>query len=215
MLQQVLATIRERLADFGGAPGFVRKLENPRLYLACAAVLLLHIAAIWILATGIVLTRGAGAPAPEMHVALVGSAPSAVQRMEPPPEPEMRTADSMEQPVEAPQIDAQTMAPGGAPGASTADILPPRPDPSFQNASPSLPAGHAKPGGPMEVMLTILVEADGSVRDARVAKSSGETVLDRLAIAFTKAKWRFRAALQQGHPVADWTTVLVRFALPG
>ena len=90
----------------------------------------------------------------------------------------------------------------------------PRLDPAFRNASPLLPAGHAKDAETAQVTLTILVTPDGRVGDARVAKSSGQAMLDQIALAFAKAKWHFRAALQAGRPVQDWTTVLVRFA-PG
>ncbi len=114
--------------------------------------------------------------------------------------------------TQAPDIEIQPASPSGAAGPSSASILPPRPDPSFRNLSSTLPAGFGKATTPLQLVLTIMVGIDGSVSDVRVAQSSGQSVLDEVAAAFVKAKWRFRAATQNDKPVADWTTVLVRFA---
>jgi TonB family protein len=96
-----------------------------------------------------------------------------------------------------------------------ASTLPPRPDPAVRNASPPLPAAFAKIGNEAQVLLTILVNADGSIGDTRVAKSCGVALLDQLAQSFAKANWRFRAATTNGEAVSDWTTVIVRFAPAG
>jgi TonB family protein len=209
MVGQVLANLKDRWAGSGGARMLARRLENPRAWLGWAAVLLLHLAVIWAFASGIIAPRGDNGVGPEMKVALLDTQ-TASSKVEPVPEPQLQAADPAPDPVPEPQIDVAAAATNGAPGASMADILPPRPDPAFQNASPNLPAGHAQ--NAVQVMLTILVAADGSISDTRIAQSCGEAALDNMAAAFARAKWRFRAAMQQGRPVADWTTVLVRFA---
>jgi TonB family protein len=209
-MEKFLANIKRLIVS---AWSWLGERSVPGKYWAWALVALLHLGVIWLLSTGFALPPGWGPSGPELRVSLVG-APSVAPRPDPPPEPEMQAVDTTGPAVEAPQIDVEITPPAGQTGITQADILPPRPDPAFLNASPSMPSGHAK-AIPVEVMLTILVAADGSVRDARVAKSSGEAMLDQLAMAFTKAKWRFRAALQAGHPVQDWTTVLVRFAPAG
>jgi protein TonB len=192
VLEQVLANIKK---DWSGNS------------LAWGVVLALHLAVIWALASGMVLSFGGG-PAPEMQVSLLSGPSAAPQPDPPPPEPEMQVADATPPDVATPDIVIDMAATTSTPGLSAqTDILPPRADPSHINPSPALPAGHS----PGVVTLTVLVAADGSISDARIAQSSGQSVLDQLALAFAKARWRFRAALQQGRPVADWTTVLVRF----
>jgi len=177
--------------------------------LAWGVVAALHLAVIWALASGLVISLG-GSPAPEMQVSLLNGPTAAPQSDPPPPEPEMQVVETTSPDVAAPDIVIDTAASTSGIAMAT-DILPPRADPAHLNANPPLPAGHS----PGVVTLTILVAADGSVSDARIAQSSGQGVLDQLALAFAKAKWRFRAAMQQGRPVADWTTVLVRFGAAG
>ena len=212
MFEQVLAYIREMAANTGDIRLLARRFENPRLYAAWAAVIALHLVAIWILASGLVLPRGADGIGREVQIAFVPGTTPVAPKMEPVAEPQMQAADPTEPTLVPPQIDIDAAAPSPMAGASQADILPPRPDPAHQNAGPSLPASFPKSDSPMQVMLTILVQPDGSVSDARIAQSSNQSVLDQLALAYVKAKWRFRAALQNGRPVQDWTTVLVRFA---
>jgi TonB family protein len=205
---QILARLKDWTAP--GPRALAARFENPRLYAAAAAVIALHLVAIWFLAVGLVMPRGDGGAGREMQVALVPNAVPASAKIDPVPEPQMQAADPVGPAIAEPQIEIDTSAP--AAGASQAAILPPRPDPAFQNGSPKLPASFAKDAVLPDVILTVQVEADGSISDTRIARSSGQAMLDRLAAQFAKAKWRFRAAMQSGKPVADWTTVLVRFA---
>lgn len=213
MFGQVLAGIRG--IDIGDIRLAVRRLENPRLYGAWAAVIALHLVAIWFLAAGLVAPHGAPDSAGESQVILLPSAAPAQATLDPIPEPQMQAADPAAPEIAAPQIDVDMATPTAASGVSQAAILPPRPDPAFRNVSPPLPASFAKAAGVLDVLLTVRVEADGGISDARVAHSSGQTVLDQLAAQFVKTQWRFRAATQGGKAVADWTTVLVRFARAG
>jgi protein TonB len=54
-----------------------------------------------------------------------------------------------------------------------------------------------------DVILTVLINVDGWVTDARVARSSGEPILDRTALA-TARKCRFVAATIDKVPVPSW-----------
>jgi TonB family protein len=211
MFRQALSSVMRALTSAGDAWLVPRRFDNPRFYASSAVVILLHGAAIWLLATAIVMPRGAPASGTEFQVALVAAGAPTPAKMDPVPEPPMLAAASSA--IAAPNIEIQAAPSPGAWGPSPANILPPRPDPKFQNVGPALPA--AFPKTQVQILLTILVDADGAVTDARVAQSSGQSALDQLAEAFVKAKWRFRAALLQGKPVADWTTVLVRFAPVG
>jgi periplasmic protein TonB len=211
MFERILAETRG-LRSIGRT--LAHRLENPQFYVSLALVLLLHLALIWALASALVLPRGPQPDGRWAEVALVGSPPASQPKPDPVPEPQLQVAVS--EAVAPPDIEIQEPAsPAGAVGAGSAVILPPRPDPAIRNVNPALPAALAKIGSQAEVLLTILVEADGSIGDARVAKSSGTALLDQLAQNFAKANWRFRAATANGAAVADWTTVLVKFAPAG
>lgn len=54
-----------------------------------------------------------------------------------------------------------------------------------------------------DVILAVLINVDGWVTDARVARSSGEPILDRTALA-TARKCRFVAATMDKVPVPSW-----------
>jgi TonB family protein len=64
--------------------------------------------------------------------------------------------------------------------------------------SPKLPASFAKDAALPDVILTVRVEADGSISDTRIARSSVQAILDQLAAQFARARWRFCAATQSG-----------------
>src|SRR5262245_37122853 len=52
------------------------------------------------------------------------------------------------------------------------------------------------------------IQADGTVRDARVTRSSGCTRGDELLVGAIK-KWTYKPALAEGRPVGVWLTVSV------
>jgi TonB family protein len=188
----------------------VAQLRDPRRYGASAAVVAFHLAAIWLLATNVLIPH-VSRTGPDIELTLPSlraSVPASVTRM---PEPEMAvTNPTIPEPL-APQIEIDT-APVTSGAAGTADILPPRPDPDTRNDSPKLPTGFAKGANTAEqVTLRILVDTQGAISDTRLAISSGQPVLDELAVAWVRAHWRFRAATQASQPVQDWTTVIVRF----
>lgn len=59
--------------------------------------------------------------------------------------------------------------------------------------------------------LRLRVAEDGSIKDASVDASTGSAQLDRIALAWVRAHWRYRPALRDGTPIAVTTTALVRF----
>jgi periplasmic protein TonB len=54
-----------------------------------------------------------------------------------------------------------------------------------------------------DVILAVLINVDGWVTDARVARSSGEPILDRTALASAR-KCHFVAATVDKVPVPSW-----------
>jgi periplasmic protein TonB len=95
--------------------------------------------------------------------------------------------------------------------AEASQVLAPRPDPKYANASPALPPEFAKLGAGTSMILRIFVQTDGSVTDAEIAKSTGDARLDQFAAAYVKAHWRYLPALASGVAIPNWTTVLVPF----
>jgi len=211
MFGRILAAtqaVREISLEF---PRLTRAFENPRIYASLTLVLLLHAALIWLLASQLSMPGKIQGTASETLVALIASAPPSQPKLNPVPEPQLQTPIVSE--VPQPDIEIVDSAPAGGIGAiSAASILPPRPDPAIRNASPTLPAAFVKIGNQAQVLLTVLVNADGSIGDTRVAKSCGVALLDQLAQSFAKANWRFRAATANGEAVSDWTTIMVKFS---
>lgn len=62
------------------------------------------------------------------------------------------------------------------------------------------------------VWVKALVDKDGSVRQAQVAKSSGTASLDEAAVE-AAYKNKFKPAIQNGRPVAIWVTYKVEFKI--
>jgi protein TonB len=62
-------------------------------------------------------------------------------------------------------------------------------------------------------MMAFLVGSDGTVREARLLKSSGHAILDQAAEAALRL-CRFKPTLKDGEPVAAWRPVQYAWALP-
>jgi len=100
--------------------------------------------------------------------------------------------------------------------ASAALVLAPRPDPRSANVPPTLAAVGTRAGqGAVGVVLRIFVLVDGSISEARVVASSGQSDTDAKAIDYVKANWRFIPAKLNGSAIAYWTTVNVPFRADG
>ena len=65
-----------------------------------------------------------------------------------------------------------------------------------------------------KVFVTALVDKEGNVRDAKIAKSSGTPSLDEAALKAALLN-KFKPAIQNGRPVACWVTYKVDFVLNG
>jgi TonB family protein len=88
--------------------------------------------------------------------------------------------------------------------------VPPRLDPRHINEQPELRRRMGAVGA-LSLELRILVQPDGSVSDAEVARSTGTADIDRIAITVVKNSWRYLPAPINGKPIEFWTTVIVRF----
>jgi TonB family protein len=74
---------------------------------------------------------------------------------------------------------------------------------------PILALRHKEQG---DVILRVLVAADGEVDDVRVLRSSGHPQLDAAALVGV-GYWYYLPAVRNHQAVASWITVLIRFRL--
>jgi len=110
------------------------------------------------------------------------------------------------------------------PGAATSgDPVPSSGDPGLPIAgvqleyelakAPPYPREAFREGLQGQVLLKILVDADGRPLEVVVSASSGHRVLDEAARRFVLKNWRFKPALHDGHAVQAYGMVPINFTL--
>jgi len=82
----------------------------------------------------------------------------------------------------------------------------------IQRVSPVYPAEAKKAGIEGNVWVKALVDINGNILDAVVAKSSGVEAFDQSALEAAK-KSKFKPAQREGQPVAVWITYEIQFRL--
>jgi TonB family protein len=65
----------------------------------------------------------------------------------------------------------------------------------------------------LQLMLELLVAADGSVKDGRIAQSSGHPSLDKAALSEAMRSWKLTPHLEEGKAVEKWVNMGVTFRL--
>ena len=224
------------------------------------AVVLLHVAAVWGLGSGLLrraaevvvpielLSQVITPPAPKIEppalppAAPLPPAPQPVPKAVVPPKP--RTLPPAPRPVAAPDPApapapnapvavaepqpapppigtpvAAAPAPAPAPVAPPAPPAPPRielPSTSasyLQNPKAPFPPMSRRLGEEGEVLLSVLIGADGSPKEVRLKRSSGYDRLDRSALETVRGKWRFVPGKRNGVPEDMWFDVPVNFEL--
>lgn len=80
------------------------------------------------------------------------------------------------------------------------------------NPPPPYPAIAQRRGYEGEVLLSVVVAADGTVAESKIKQSSGYSMLDRVAMK-TVAGWTFEPARRMGIPVPLTVEIPVRFVL--
>ena len=81
-----------------------------------------------------------------------------------------------------------------------------------KNSVPRYPRRARKKGLQGTVMLEVLVDETGQVKNLRLLRSSGHAILDKAAIASVK-KWVFVPGAINGAPAGMWVKVPIRFEL--
>ena len=83
---------------------------------------------------------------------------------------------------------------------------------SINNPHPPYPLIARKKGFEGKLILEVLVNEDGSVKNTRIRKSSGYEILDTVSKETVK-KWTFIPAKKKGKPVEDQVRVPIKFVL--
>jgi protein TonB len=205
--------------DFRPLPS-TRSNTNRAVGLVVAVIV--QLAAIWLLATGLV-TSGKRTVPPPLQASVVQEQqktedlppppPPAVDQPPPPsvPPPEI-TLDLTEAPP--PSTTITTTPPVAAPVAPAKPDTPPAPigrglavtDADY----PALSVTLTEQG---TVIVSVQVLADGSVGEVKVAKSSGYPRLDERALEIVKQRGKFRPASRQGTPVEMTVNLPIVFKL--
>lgn len=163
-----------------------------------------HLAFLFLFAAGI---HSAFQPSPERDIQVRIIAQSS-------PEPEsaikLLPADPVVVPTPFFEME-EPQAPAAISSVDASKILPPHIDPTHRNPVPTLPSELSKLAS-ASVVLRVYVQPDGSISEAQVLTSSGVAQLDSFAAAFAKENWRYVPAMIGTRAIADWTTVLMRFA---
>lgn len=97
----------------------------------------------------------------------------------------------------------------GKGGEGTGGLIPPVP---IQMGKPSYPPLARRSGYQGRLILRFLVSREGKVTRIKVVRSSGYSILDRVAIK-TVRHWRFSPASRKGRPIPFWMEVPVVFDL--
>lgn len=123
---------------------------------------------------------------------------------EPPPQPRTQPAaaaqpkaapDELQMSMPQAESDTNALVTGDA-------VLPASVDVKYHNRKPSYPSDAARRGEHGTVVLLAHVEADGTVSDIDVLRSSGHEALDRAAREAVDT-WHFLPSIKDGQPVAS------------
>ena len=209
-------------------------IQNRRLLIA-SSVLVLHLAALWLLQSGLmqraveiivpveVLSELISPPVP---VAEQLPAPPARPKQLPPPVPPQAqptppqpVASTEPAPVQAPAPVATTPA---APPIEAATVttaaaaarieLPSSNAAYLNNPRPAYPALSRRLGEQGKVVVRVLIGVDGTAQQAEIRTSSGYARLDQAALA-TVRSWRYVPGKRGGVPEAMWFNVPINFVL--
>src|SRR5690606_5908880 len=191
-------------------------------------VVILHVVAIYFVASGLVHKAVTTVMGPIETKVIEEAKPK--QEELPPPPPKLQTPPPYVPPpdfdvaIEAPAQTAPTTAitsvtqqkPVAAPPPPPVADVAPRFDPRARaNAFPEseYPDQSRRLGEEGEVIISLLVGADGKITDGRIEKSSGYERLNKAALDYYMRRGRFLPATKAGQPIAAWKSIKVTFNL--
>jgi protein TonB len=201
--------------------------STERRAISIGVVALIHVAAIYALATGLasqLVQKGLE----EIKAEVVQEKPPDLPKTPPPPPPELQKPPPPF--VPPPDINLQTQAaPTSITQVTTAITPPPPPAPPKPQAPPvttpiSIGKAHEcqskypplamRLGHEGTVLVGMTVETDGSVANVHVLQSSGHDELDQGAVGCASS-WHYKPATQSGQPIAHEWQASVKYKLTG
>lgn len=216
-------------------------MRNQRNTKIVATVLLLHVAAIWALQSGLVRKVADLIVPAEVIVEMAAPEEAAPQKAQPrveqqatptpqrpqvaPPVPQLLAVDKpsaapaeqvyVPAPVAAPSSSANitpAASPSPAAVAPPALVLPSTDADYLNNPKPPYPPLSKRLREQGKVVVRMLIGADGTAQQAEIKQSSGFDRLDEAARA-TALKWRYVPGKRAGVPEAMWFNVPFTFVL--
>ncbi len=153
-------------------------------------------------------------PAPPVEPPVV--APPTVVHIATPAPPELVVVDEAPPVVALPTVAASPTVNAPAPVATVPmPVTPPDFSAAYlHNPSPRYPLESRREKEQGTVRIKVLVSAEGSVDEIKIASSSGSDRLDRAALEAVR-RWSFAPATQAGRAVAAWVIVPIPFVLKG
>ncbi|MDB6062857.1 MAG: hypothetical protein JWM78_2960 [Verrucomicrobiaceae bacterium] len=191
-------------------------------------VIVLHIVAIYFVASGLAHKAVESIAGPIETKVIEEAKPK--QEELPPPPPKLQTPPPYVPPpdldvaIEAAPTTAShaiaavsTTKPVAAPppSAPVADVAPRFDAKSRANAFPEseYPDQSRRLGEEGEVIISVLVQADGKIGDGKIEKSSGFERLDKAALDYYMRRGKFLPGTKDGQPIAAWKSIKVTFNL--
>ncbi|MGD0189905.1 MAG: energy transducer TonB [Rhizomicrobium sp.] len=198
---------------------------TPQRAFAIALVALIHVGAIYALATG--LAQNLYKKAAQEFKAEVIPPKQEVVKPPPPPPPELQKPP----PPFVPPPDIVIANEPAPTNTITVTKTPPPPTPPKVTPSPAISQPALIAGGagkcqstyypPIAIRLNqtgtttvaVHIGADGSVESADIIESSGHDSLDQAAVKCISGSWRYKPAIQNGQPVATTMKYAIKWQL--
>ena len=149
-------------------------------------------------------------PKPEPPAPAPPPKPAPVRKVQPPAPPKPVAVPSPAPAPEAPTGAAPPAPP--APPAPAKVELPSSSADYLRNPPPAYPAMSRRLGEQGQVMVRVLIGADGNAQQAQIARSSGFERLDKAALDAV-LKWRYVPGKRGGVPETMWFNVPINFVL--
>ena len=196
---------------------------TPRRFFAFGAAVVLQVAIIWALATGLAQQMIDKLP-DDIKADIVKEKPPEQPKTPPPPPPDMVKPPPPF--IPPPDIIVSTDAPTNAITAVTNVVTPPAPKPAAAPAtlaasrnnncaSKYYPALAVRLNHEGATVVTIHIGADGNVGAVDIASSSGFPELDEAAQKCVSSVWRFSPATQNGSPIESTKQYKIVWKLTG
>lgn len=201
---------------------YVQSVVDRRSLLSVSAVVVLHFAALFVLQVSLTHTSTTSLTGPIQ--ALLIDEPN-IEPREPPPPPQLRPipVDVLPPPVMAIELPTERGNAISLPIAAeqpliaavspATTMIPPRIDREHSNIIPDYPSISKRLGEEGRVLVRVLIQADGSLAEVQVLKSSGHPRLDSAAVEHVQRDWRFVPARRNGEAIAAWGRFGVTFQI--